>query len=252
MNARILVIDDEDNLRSMVRLALEASGYDVGEAADGEQGLKLFGDGRGWDCVLLDQRMPGMDGLDTLRHIRQRNPDARIVMLTAYPSIELAVDAMKLGATDFLRKPMTPEVLRRSVAAALAAPRAGVGGDRAGPEERMASLPIVRLTMNGFQIVRDPAETPVGRGPFERRFLVKSPEGRQEVVRVTYAAGVVRELERLTGRALPPESTFWTERAESRLAAHLWETAEIPRQDFIVESVAPDDVDLARRWGEKR
>src|SRR6185369_6974530 len=94
-------------------------GYEVGEAGDGEQGLEAFGDGSAWDAVLLDQRMPGMDGLETLRRIKHRDASARVIMSTAYASIELAVDAMKLGATDFVRKPMTPEIVRNAVAAAL-------------------------------------------------------------------------------------------------------------------------------------
>src|SRR6187455_589835 len=117
---RILIIDDEENIRRVTRLTLEAAGYEVSEAGDGEKGIEDFGDGSRWDAVLLDQRMPGMDGLETLRLINERDPTARVIMSTAYASIELAVDAMKLGATDFVRKPMTPEILRNSVAAALA------------------------------------------------------------------------------------------------------------------------------------
>ena len=119
MSRRILIIDDEENIRRMTRLTLEAAGYEVGEANDGPQGLEVFGDGSNWNAVLLDQRMPGMDGLETLRHIKDRNRAARVIMATAYASIELAVDAMKLGATDFVRKPMTPEILRNAIAAAL-------------------------------------------------------------------------------------------------------------------------------------
>ena len=70
--------------------------------------------------MLLDQKMPGLDGLETLRQLKARVPGACVVMVTAFASIELAVDAMRLGATDFLRKPMTPEMLRGAVAAALA------------------------------------------------------------------------------------------------------------------------------------
>src|SRR6185295_18741698 len=117
---RILIIDDEENIRRVTRLTLQAAGYEVGEAAGGERGLETFGDGSTWDAVLLDQRMPGMDGLETLRRIKKRDPKARVIMSTAFASIELAVDAMKLGATDFVRKPMTPEVLRNAVIAALA------------------------------------------------------------------------------------------------------------------------------------
>ena len=87
--------------------------------------LALFGDGARFDAVLLDQKMPGMDGIETLRQIRHRAPAARVIMITAFGTIELAVEAMKLGATDFLRKPLTPETLRGALAAALSkAPQA--------------------------------------------------------------------------------------------------------------------------------
>ena len=117
---RVLVVDDEEHLRHVMRLTLEASGYEVGEAADGEEALRLFGDGFSFDAILLDQRMPGLDGLETLKRMKARRADVCIIMVTAYATVELAVDAMKLGATDFVRKPMTPETLRHAVAAALA------------------------------------------------------------------------------------------------------------------------------------
>src|SRR5207302_3112949 len=119
MKERVLIIEDEENIRRMMRLTLEAAGYEVGEAVNGAQGLEVYGDGSSWDVVLLDQRMPGMDGLETLRRIKKRDADARVIIDTAYASIELAVDAMKLGANDFVRKPMTPEILRGAVHAAL-------------------------------------------------------------------------------------------------------------------------------------
>src|SRR3974377_1887550 len=104
MTQRILVIDDEANIRRVMRLTLETAGYEVGEAEDGLPGLEAFGDGSAWDAVLLDQRMPGMDGLETLRRMKERRSDVRAIMVTAFASVELAVDAMKLGATDFVRK----------------------------------------------------------------------------------------------------------------------------------------------------
>jgi CheY-like chemotaxis protein len=61
MNKRILIIDDEEHIRQMMRLTLEAAGYAIGEANDGPEGLKLFGEGSAWECAVLDQRMPGMD-----------------------------------------------------------------------------------------------------------------------------------------------------------------------------------------------
>ena len=116
---KILIVDDEAHIRQMMRLTLEAAGYQVQEAADGASGLALFGDGREVAVVLLDQKMPGIDGLETLRQLKDRVPDVCVIMVTAFASIDLAVDAMRLGATDFLRKPMTPEALRGAAAAAL-------------------------------------------------------------------------------------------------------------------------------------
>ena len=123
---KLLIIDDEPHIRQMMRPTLEAAGYEVGDAATGEDGLAQYGDGRDVSAVLLDQKMPGIDGLQTLRRLKERAPDVCVVMVTAFASIELAVEAMKLGATDFLRKPMTPEALRGAVTAALA----GRGGRR--------------------------------------------------------------------------------------------------------------------------
>src|SRR5207253_8039852 len=108
---KLLVVDDEAHIRQMMRLTLESSGYAVDEAASGEDALGRFGGDGTYDAVLLDQKMPGIDGLETLKQIRRRVSDACVIMVTAFGSIELAVDAMKLGATDFLSKPMTPETL---------------------------------------------------------------------------------------------------------------------------------------------
>src|SRR5882672_4921802 len=119
MTERILIIDDEENIRQMIRLTLESAGYEVGEAEDGIEAFAILGGDPGWNVVLLDQRLPLMEGTEVLRRITVLAPSAGVVMMTAFASVELAVEAMKLGATDFLRKPMTPEVVRNSVAAAL-------------------------------------------------------------------------------------------------------------------------------------
>src|SRR5882672_406220 len=157
MSQRILIIDDEENIRRVTRLTLQAAGYEVGEAGDGERGLAAFGNGSSWDAVLLDQRMPGMDGLETLRQIKGRQPDARVIMSTAYASIELAVDAMKLGATDFVRKPMTPEILRNAVAAALAKQSPISGATAPASPEGPAEPRIQIITMNGFTLLESEA-----------------------------------------------------------------------------------------------
>src|SRR6476646_9660134 len=166
---RLLIIDDEPHIRQMMRLTLEAAGYQVDEAADGQAGLDRFGDGAEYDAVLLDQRMPGLDGLETLQRIKKRPPTACVLMVTAYASIELAVDAMRLGATDFLRKPMTPETLRSAAAAAIAS-RPSPRPVKGAAPRIAAPLDIAVVTMNGFQILRS---EPAAAGSPDHAFRVK-------------------------------------------------------------------------------
>ena len=244
MSKRILIIDDEENIRRVTRMALETTGYEVGEAADGERGLEAFGDGSGWDAVLLDQRMPGLDGLETLRQIKQRRPDARVIMSTAYASIELAVDAMKLGAADFVRKPMTPETLRNAVAAALSK-RLSVGAAAAVPT--VAAGPLIQtITMNGFTILEPEGEL---RVPDERRFTVKSPGGEEHEVLVRIDEEAVGYVERMTRRPLPAGNSFWTIQAQRVLTDYLWREGKVPpTRSLTVNDVDRDELPVAARW----
>lgn len=121
--ARILVIDDEPNIRETLRLALEVVGYQVETAEDGPRGLALFGDGVGWDLVLLDQRMPGMEGSEVLRHLHETNRAVPVILLTAHGSIDLTATALGSGARAFLTKPVSATTLRETVAGVLAGVR---------------------------------------------------------------------------------------------------------------------------------
>ena len=254
MSKRILIIDDEENIRRVMRLALESAGYEVGEASDGARGLEAYKDGSAWDAVLLDQKMPGMDGLETLRHIKERRPGARVVMATAFASIELAVDAMKLGATDFVRKPMTPEVLRNAVAAALAKPDAAAVETATAPtaDETVArprSL-IQTITMNGFEIVRptDEQMSPALERD-EHRFIVRSPEGQESDVIVKVDAEAVGYVERMTRRRLPASSGFWASRAERLLSNYLWTEGKPPSGGRLtLTEIDRDELMWAERW----
>jgi len=247
MSKRILIIDDEENIRRVTRLTLQAAGYEVGEAADGERGLEAFGDGSAWDAVLLDQRMRGMDGLETLRHINERDATARVIMATAYASIELAVDAMKLGATDFVRKPMTPEILRNAVAAALAKqPRVSASAAAPSPVEISAGPLIQIITMNGFTILDSEGGQ---REANERRFIVKSPTGSEHEVLVEIDEEAIGYVERLTRRKLPPENSFWTTQAQRVLGDYLWKEGKVPpTRKLTITDVDRDELPIAARW----
>ena len=246
MSKRILIIDDEENIRRVTRLTLQAAGYEVGEAGDSERGLEAFGDGSGWDAVLLDQRMPGMDGLETLRQINERDSTARVIMATAYASIELAVDAMKLGATDFVRKPMTPEILRNAVAAALAKqPR--VSRATPPPTAEISTEPLIQIiTMNGFTILDSEATQ---QEPTERRFRVKSPTGSDHEVLVQIDEEAVGYVERMTRRRLPAENSFWTTQAQRFLGDYLWKEGKVPpTRKLTITDVDRDELPIAARW----
>ncbi len=101
---RILVVDDEESVRWALRKALERAGHQVDLAADGAAGLKASED-PGVDLALLDVRLPARDGLDVLREIRKRRPDLPVIMMTAYGTLQVAVEAMRLGAYDYIGKP---------------------------------------------------------------------------------------------------------------------------------------------------
>jgi DNA-binding response OmpR family regulator len=246
MSKRILIIDDEENIRRVMSLTLKAAGYEVAEASDGEHGLEAFGDGSSWDAVLLDQRMPGMDGLETLRHINERDATARVIMATAYASIELAVDAMKLGASDFVRKPMTPEILRNAVAAALSKqPRARQAV--ASPVIDAPDAPLIQIiTMNGFTILDSEATRDE---PNERRFVVKSPTGSEHEVLVEIDEEAVGYVERMTRRRLPAENSFWTSQAQRLLSDYLWKEGRVPpTRKLTIQYVDRDELPMAARW----
>jgi two-component system NtrC family response regulator/two-component system response regulator HydG len=107
---RIVVIDDEVNAAAALEALLEQDGYDVERANDGRSGLQLV-ERHDPDVVLTDLRMPGMDGLELLGRIKQLRPDAMVIVMTAYGTVKTAVKAMKLGAEDYLGKPIDVEEL---------------------------------------------------------------------------------------------------------------------------------------------
>lgn len=118
MGNTVLVIDDDQNMRWVLQRALSPSGLEVLTAPSGEAGLVTLAQ-KGADVVLLDLKMAGLDGLATLKRIRQMKPDVPVILLTAYASVPTAVEAMRLGATDYLRKPFDVEEVRFALAKAM-------------------------------------------------------------------------------------------------------------------------------------
>jgi len=100
----VLVVDDDEMVRFVLNEKLAEVGYTVTDACDGQSALELFR-GTAFDAVLLDLKMPGMDGITTLREMRRHDPDVPVIMVTAFGDISTAVEAIKLGAYDFTEKP---------------------------------------------------------------------------------------------------------------------------------------------------
>ncbi len=107
---QLLIVDDEPNLLESFKIGLELKGYAVTIADSGKQALEVC-EKKAFDAVLLDVRMPDMDGLETLHHLMDQNSEQVVIMLTAHGSITNAVEAGRIGACDYLEKPSTPEAV---------------------------------------------------------------------------------------------------------------------------------------------
>ena len=117
-NFNILIIDDEEAIRDSCSMVLSKEGYAVHTAMEGIQGLKLFKQKK-IHVVLLDLRLPGMQGLEILPRLKEESPETPVIIITGFASIESAVDTIKRGAFDYLAKPFSPEELRVIVKKAL-------------------------------------------------------------------------------------------------------------------------------------
>ncbi len=114
----ILLIDDDNSLRRVIEFSLTDGGYKVQTAASGEEGLRLFEKTK-FDTVITDITMPGMNGMEVLAKVRQRDANIPVIVITAYGTIESAVEAMRQGAFDYITKPFNRDELRLTLEKAL-------------------------------------------------------------------------------------------------------------------------------------
>jgi hypothetical protein len=161
-------------------------------------------------------------------------------MMTAYASVDLAVEAMKLGATDFVRKPMTPEILRNALAAALAKtpelPRSVATDDK--------HYIFPQVTLNGFTVL--PSRSAL-QPTTECRFIVRGPDGREQEVVVEIDPEAVLVVERLTND-LPLGSAFWIEQAGQFLSDFIWNDGNAPASGRLtLKGVEREAVEKAMR-----
>lgn len=118
MTPNILLIDDDASLRRVVEYNLQEAGYQVQSADSGEEGLRLFAE-EVPALVITDMQMPGMDGMQVLKRVKETSPETLVIMITAFGTVDVAVEAMKGGAYDYITKPFNRDELRLTVAKAL-------------------------------------------------------------------------------------------------------------------------------------
>lgn len=230
MSSRILIIDDEANIRTMIRLALEHVGYEVETAADGDEGIRKATQEH-YDLALIDQRMPGLNGMDVQAKIQEKSPETRTIMITAFGTIDLALDSIHAGASDFLRKPFTAETLRTAVKTALEK-----------PAQKLLAVPIglvcrefTRTTINGFSFDIDPSEQQEPHHHETKgldkwaKFVVRHADDSPATVKVilpVYVMELVRAY--IDSDTVPGGDSFWQALCEEALANYLWQNASLP------------------------
>lgn len=202
----VYIIDDDAAVRDSLSVLLEAQGYCVKHFSDGQDFLDQA-DNLALGCVLLDIRMPGLDGLTLQRVMIDRGLSLPVIVITGFADVSLAVEAMRLGATNFLEKPVSPDILIQCIEEALAlavaqsdeVERVRISTmfvDSLTPRERDVLLQMVQGLANkevGLALDLSPRTVEVHRKRIFEKFGVKSLAG---VVQIAMAAGVVLPIDK--------------------------------------------------------
>lgn len=159
---QLLIVDDEPNLRKILSAQLSRDGYEILTAEDGEQGLTLLRENH-IDMVITDLKMPKVDGLTLLREALQENPELPIVMITAHGTVDTAVEALKIGAFDYLTKPFDKDEVRAVVAKALRTKQLSEEEATSSPQGPQARFGIIGQSaglQELYQLLERVADTP--------------------------------------------------------------------------------------------
>ncbi len=114
MSEKVLLVDDEKEFLEIMSERMKARDIDVTSATSAQQALEII-EKEAFDAIILDFQMPGMDGMEALKAIKARKPESQIILLTGYATVQKGVEAMKVGATDFIEKPADLEVLAEKI-----------------------------------------------------------------------------------------------------------------------------------------
>jgi len=182
---RIIVVDDEPSMRKVLDAALSSEGHEIHTTDDGAEALGLY-TGGDWELVIQDLKMPKMDGLELLRSLKEADPDACVIVITAFGTWDTAVEAMRLGAYDYLKKPFDNDHLRSVVSKALERRRSGAASTR--PQGDAPSSAAEALTGNDPRI-REIVDVIRRVAPTDSTVLIsgESGTGKERVARAIHA-----------------------------------------------------------------
>jgi len=200
----VLIVEDETIMRESLRDWLKNEGYEVDTAGEGEEALSKIAETR-FGVVVLDLRLPGRDGLQVLKEATDQDPNLKGIVITAYPSIETAVEAMKIGAVDYMVKPFTPDTLEKSIEAVLGPVQVQIKADSPLPQTSAPAQPQPVDEITPVPISRDeiPAHFEQGKSHFEAK---RYPDALREFLSiVTVAPGDV-------------DARVWLQKTRSALA----------------------------------
>ena len=138
----ILIVEDEAIMRESLRDWLREEGYEVETAEEGEEALQKIGE-KEFGIAVLDLRLPGRDGLEVLKKATAQNPKLKGIIITAYPSVETAVEAMKVGAVDYMVKPFSPDALEKSIQQVLGPFQVKIKPQETKVETLIAKAPVI-------------------------------------------------------------------------------------------------------------
>jgi len=184
--AKLLVVDDQANMRTTLAMMLRGGGYDVDEAADGKEGCEMGSTGA-YDAVLTDLRMGGCDGIEVLRAIKQAQPMTEVIVMTAWGTIESAVEAMRLGAFDYIQKPFNEDELLIKLSKALET-RKLHGQVQLFAEEFRKKYHVENI-IGRSQAIRDLLTRVIKVGPTDATVLItgESGTGKELIARAVHA-----------------------------------------------------------------
>lgn len=230
----VLIVEDEDIMRESLRDWLKDEGYEVETAEEGEEALRRIGE-KDFGVAVLDLRLPGKDGIEVLKEATARNPKLKGIIITAYPSVETAVQAMKIGAVDYVVKPFAPDALEKSIKAVLGPVQVEIKPEQTKAELAIAEGPVVEEEKAEEIVAITAEEIPThleqGRAYFNAGHYTEALREFDSILHI--APGHI-------------ETRVWIQRAKEELAKPV---IEVPEAEAAIEEVVKPKVCVWSKMG---